>query len=47
MLSPTEEHDALEGQVNGPLSADVIQRHLDDLADAVLVDVVHGEALDV
>jgi hypothetical protein len=39
----------IEGEVRGPVPAgvDIVQRHVHDLSDAVLVDLVHGEALDV
>lgn len=37
----------VEREVDRSVLTDVLERHLDDLADPVLVDVVHGEALDV
>ena len=38
---------SLERQVNRPLAPYVIEGHLDDFTNAVLVDMVHGETLDV
>lgn len=37
----------VEREVDRSVLTDVLERHLDDLADPVLVDVVHREALDV
>lgn len=37
----------VEGEVDRPLASNVVQRHLDNFADTVLVNVEHGEALDV
>jgi hypothetical protein len=37
----------VKGKVDRAVLADVLESHLDNLADTVLVDVVHREALDV
>lgn len=37
----------VEREVDRSVLTDVLERHVDDLANPVLVDVVHREALDV